>query len=270
MWKIEKNPNPESGARLVGYLHDKEPEAMPDRLERPAVVICPGGGYEFCSSREADPPAFAFFSQGYHVFVLYYSVGEQAQDMCPLIDLSRSVMLIRENAAEWGVVPDKIAVCGFSAGGHLAASLGTLWNHAALKEKIDTRGGQNRPNALILGYPVITAGAFAHRGSIDRLTGGRRDAQSLEFWSLENRVSADTPPAFLWHTFSDGAVPVENSLLFASALRRAGVPFECHVYPEGEHGLSMCTHEVGRENVHCATWFGLCAQWLNTLFSFAF
>jgi acetyl esterase/lipase len=263
------NPNPNSSAKLIGYLHDDEPE-MPHRKQRPCVVICPGGGYEFLSARESDPVAFAFFAKGYHVFILYYSVQEEAKNMQPLIDLSLSVMEIRTNSADWNIISDQIAVCGFSAGAHVAASLGTLWNNAELKEKIDTKAGMNKPNAMILCYPVITAGQFAHRGSISRVTGSETENDSYRFFSLEKQVSTTTPPAFLWHTVEDTCVPVENTLLFASALQQSHIPFECHIYPNGGHGQSMCNVEVGSKNDHCATWFPLCVQWLGELFGFAF
>lgn len=269
MKKIELSPNPESGARLIGYLHDINEQEMPNRLKRPCVVICPGGGYEFCSAREADPVAFAFFARGYNVFLLYYSLGKDAAKLRPLADLSLSVLKIRENSGEWGICPDKLAVCGFSAGGHLAASLGTLW-----KSPLFTGGAAkgaenaNRPDAMILGYPVITAGEFAHEGSIRWASGGNEDFKKL--LSLEKQVTPETPPAFLWHTADDGCVPVENTLLFAAALQRNRIPFECHIFPHGNHGASMCNTEVNSRSPHLANWFPLCAEWLGELFSFEY
>ena len=270
MKTVNLTPNSASKTKLTGYLHEIDTEEMQNRVLRPCVLICPGGGYEFLSAREADPPAFAFFSQGYNVFILYYSIKEAAADMHPLIDASWAVMKIRENCEQWGIIPDQIAVCGFSAGAHVAASLGTLWNNPALKEKMDTKNGKNRPNALVLCYPVITAGEFSHHGSIEYLTGGAADGKMASLFSLENQVSDATPPTFLWHTADDSCVPVENTLMFASALQRNHIPFECHIYPNGEHGQSMCNVEVNSNNPHCATWFGLCAQWLGELFQFEY
>ncbi|MBE6821585.1 alpha/beta hydrolase [Caproiciproducens sp. LBM24188] len=268
--KLDMKPSENSKARLIGYLHDRVENEMPTRLTRPCVLICPGGGYEFLSERESDPPAFAFFARGYNVFILYYSVKEQAAQMRPLVEISDSVRLIRRNSAEWGINADQIAVCGFSAGAHLAASLGTLWNHPALKEKTDTGNGANRPDAMILCYPVISSGPYAHRGSICQITGGKDDPELLELFSLEKQVSSQTPPAFLWHTVEDGTVPVENTMLFISALQKHKVPFECHIYPNGGHGLSMCSDEVNTPNPHCASWFRLCETWLNDLFHFTY
>lgn len=270
MKTINCSPSPNSKARLVGYLHDDEPEEMPVHNQRPCVIVCPGGGYEFLSAREADPPAFAFFSKGYNVFILYYSLCKDAQNMQPLIDLSLSVMKIRENCKEWHIISSQIAVIGFSAGAHVAGSLGTMWNNPALKEKIDTKCGSNRPNAMILCYPVITGGEFAHRGSFQWLTGSPVENEDCRFFSLENHVDSDTPPAFLWHTADDGCVPVENTLMFAAALQRSHIPFECHIYPSGDHGLSMCNAEVNTKSPHCATWFPLCAEWLGELFHFEY
>lgn len=267
---VELNPNPESRANLIGYLHDRDEQEMKNRLLRPCVVICPGGGYEILSAREADPPAFAFFSKGYDVFILYYSIREEAANLRPLIDLSRAVIKIRENSGEWGIIPDQIAVCGFSAGAHVAASLGTLWDAPELKEKMDIKNGLNRPNAMILCYPVITGGEFAHRGSFNRLIEGADEKESTEFFSLENHVTALTPPTFLWHTADDKSVPVENSLMFAAALQKKHIPLECHIYNSGRHGLSMCNTEVNSVNVHCSTWFSLCTEWLGELFQFAY
>ena len=148
---------------------------------------------------------------------------------------------IRENAAQYHVRPDAIAVCGFSAGGHLSASSGILWNEPVIAETLGIENRMARPDAMILSYPVITSGEHAHRGSFECLLGERaNDAAWLERLSLERRVDGTTPPTFLWHTFADELVPVENALLLASALRRADVPFELHIFPEGIHGLSRC------------------------------
>ncbi|MCI1981905.1 MAG: alpha/beta hydrolase [Oscillospiraceae bacterium] len=270
MKTVRFNPNPDSQARAVGYLHDVYPEEMPNRLKRPCVVVFPGGGYAYLSEREADPPAMAFFSKGYNVFILYYSIQEHAKDFTPLVDGSLTMLKIRGNSEKWGILPDKIAVCGFSAGAHAAASLGTLWDASGLKEKIDIQGGKNRPNAMILCYPVITMGQYAHLGSAETVCGGDLSEEKVNLFSLEKHVNASTPPTFLWHTYEDGAVPLENTLLFAEALRRQGIPFEYHVFQKGGHGMSLCNDEVGTPNSHAAAWFPLCAEWLGDLFGFTY
>lgn len=252
-------------AYVTGYLHDISWEMKNHRI-RPCVVVCPGGGYEMLSDREKEPPAFAWFAAGYQVFTLNYSVGELAGDLGPLMELSETVLMIRRRAGEWQIKEDQIAVMGFSAGGHLAASLGTLWNSDRLKARMDTENGRNRPNAMILSYPVITAGEYAHQGSLDKVSGGVDELK--EWFSLEKRVTADTPPAFLWHTADDTVVPVENTLLFGMALKRACVPFECHVFPSGTHGLSMCNYDVDTNNDSCSKWVPLSMYWLNHLFGY--
>lgn len=251
---------------LTTYVLD-EPMDSSAKRQRPAVLICPGGGYGFCSPREGEPLALMFNAAGFHAFVLEYSVAPEHVFPEALCEVSDSLRLIRQNAKEWSVHPDKIAVLGFSAGGHLAASLGVLWN---TEEAVKCEDMSNKPNALILAYPVISSGEYAHRGSFDNLLGDKKDDEKmLEYLSLENRVSKDTPPTFLWHTYADTCVPVENSLMFANALRKADVPFEMHIYPWGEHGRSIATREVcSRSSIspHIATWTKLVCEWLDSLF----
>lgn len=263
---------PQTGARLSGYLHT-EMMLVEGRERRPCVVLCAGGGYQLRSPREEDPPALAFFARGYQVFQLDYTVMDEERALQgkplglePLRELSEAVMYLRQNPQEYRVAPDKIAVCGFSAGGHLCASLGVLWDAEELKGVQDTRAGLNRPDAMILCYPVITGGAFAHQGSFNHLAG--EDEVARRFFSLEAQVTPGAAPAFLWHTVEDATVPVENTLLMATALQRNGVPFECHIFPQGIHGLSMCNLETNSVQKRCGEWFPLCMQWLNGLFRF--
>jgi acetyl esterase/lipase len=227
---------------LTTYLLDAS-EEMPNTKVRPAVLIFPGGGYRMCSDREAEPVAMAFLAQGYHAFVLRYSLNENAAFPKPLNDAEAALELIRRNAGEWGVTPDKIAVCGFSAGGHLAAALGTM--------------GRIRPNALILGYPCI----------LDSIS----DILPTPVPSLEKKVDAQTPPVFIFSTANDVVVPVDNSLQFAAALDRARIPFELHIFQDGTHGLSLARpHTSGgfktMSNPQVAAWMELCIVWLENLF----
>lgn len=266
--RIEKISIPQTQmAHLTAYLHDASPE-MAARALRPAVLVFPGGGYVKVSDRENEPIAARFFALGFQVFVLSYSVGEQAAHMQPLLEAAQAMLLIRQNAALWHVVPNKVAVCGFSAGGHLAGCMGVLYNRQELLEKLGIEAGQCRPDALILCYPVISSGEFAHRGSFLAVTGSEKDDEIARQYSLEHFVSTQTPPVFIWHAVDDGSVPVENTLLFINQLQQHKVSFEAHLFEKGGHGISTCTPEVGVQNPRCGAWFTLCAEWLSEQFSF--
>ena len=250
------------GAQLIGYLRDRTVE-MPAFNTRPAILILPGGGYAWCSRREADPVAMQFLQAGYNVFTLYYTCRSDetvpALRWQPLIDAAGAILHIRRNAEQFGTDPAKIAICGFSAGGHLALSAAVL--------DIPGETAQQRPNAVILGYPVITAGEFAHRGSFVQLAGSE-DAAAQQVFTLEDKVTSDTPPVFVWHTMEDKTVPVENTLLLLAALRRAGVPCEAHLFEKGAHGTSISTAEVDAADPHRAHWVALCLEWLGETFEF--
>lgn len=228
----------------------------------PAIVICPGGGYDHISVREGEPVAKEYFAAGYHAFVVHYSVEEKAKDLQPLLQLAATVAHIRNHADEWHVAADKIAVCGFSAGGHLAASLGTLYDDEKFL-KLWNREENIRPDALVLGYPVITADEFAHVRSLRKVSGAEEGSAKYRYFGLDTHVDADTPVTFLWHTAADSNVPVENSLRFAAALSAAKVPFELHVFPHGGHGMSVCTDEVNYPDPYNARWVEWSIAWLD-------
>ena len=222
------------------------------------------------SEREAEPVALAYFSAGYHTFILNYGVMENAKDFQPLCQLAAAVAHIRRNAAEWSVDGKKLAVCGFSAGGHLAASLGTLFNEESFL-KVYGESEDIRPNAMILGYPVITADEYAHVESIENVSGAKKGSEDYLWFGLDQHVDAQTPPAFVWHTAEDQTVPVENSLKLVEALSAAKVPFELHVLPKGVHGMSVCTKEVGEltpVSIYNGRWVSWSITWLNELFEF--
>ncbi|MGH4050807.1 MAG: alpha/beta hydrolase [Clostridium sp.] len=236
---------------------------------RGAVLICPGGAYSFTSPREAEPIAIKFNAAGFSAFVLNYSVAPNKQPQS-LLDASRAMSIIRENSKAWDIDVNKVAVCGFSAGGHLAANLAVHWYKDCLKDIPGINPGNNNPNALILCYPVITSGKYAHAGSICNLIGEDGDRSLEREMSLELEVSKKTPPTFLWHTFTDNSVPVENSLLFAQALRSENIPFELHIFPNGPHGLSLANDETtedgGEVYPNVAVWINLCITWLTNQF----
>ena len=249
------------GAQVRGYLQD-DYDTLAAHKVRPALVICPGGAYRWRSPREKDPPAFEFLSMGWQVFILEYSCTGEAGEYRPLRELAETVRQLRARQEGWHIDRSKIAVLGFSAGGHLAASLGALWNDPVLGLP-----PESRPDALALCYPVIaTKGGFAHGESADWVSGGDEAVRDkLHLW---DRVTADFPPPFLWHGGEDASVPPENSLLLAVELRKHGVPFEYHLFGSGAHGISTCTQEVETPDGVCRAWVPLCKGWLNRRFEY--
>lgn len=229
----------------------------------------PGGGYAFLSKWEDIFIARAFNEAGYHAFVLHYSVDQPPLGWRPLRQLGWAVSAVRGGITDMPAI-QKVAICGFSAGGHLAASLGVGWHKPALFAP-GTDLALQRPDALILSYPVISSGQYAHRDSFIQLAG--EDTNAWKAFSLETLVDEKSAPAFLWHAVPDASVPVQNSLLFFEALLRCGVAAELHLYPFGTHGMSLATPEVARpaENrladAHVATWMPLAQQWLADIFS---
>lgn len=259
---IDENNN----VYLNCYLHEKEPK-WNYGFDRPAVVVCPGGGYNICSPREADPIALQYSAAGYNTFVLYYTVGENAVFPKPLVDLSKAMKIIRENAAEWGIISNKIAVLGFSAGGHLAASLGVHWNLPEVTQKSDCKNGENQPNALILCYPVITTRSWMapHLG---RLGAGRDPKEAEKLLDTSLNVGSHTPPTFLAHTFMDNAVSVEESMDFARSLDNNNIPFELHIFPEGWHGLATGDELTNPKAFPSfKKWIELSVLWLKETFA---
>ena len=228
---------------LTTYISADEPELkMPPR---PATVVFPGGGYAFLSDREAEPIAKVFFAAGFQVFILRYSIAPKAVFPRPLVDASRAIVHIRENAQKYNVDPARIFVVGFSAGGHLAASIGTLWHEDYAKASPDMPAGMNRPTGMILSYPVISSGPFAHRGSFDNILGTKTPTEEQNrAYSLEYHVDEHTVPAYIWHTASDTCVPVQNTLLFAAELAKHKIPFEMRIFPRGPHGLALANEQT--------------------------
>jgi len=255
----------DANATLTSYVCGQSKE-VPFNKKRKAILVFPGGAYWFCSDREAEPVALEFLSRGYNVFVLRYTIAGKARYPEQLIQASRAMKLIRDNAEKFHIDPDYIFIMGFSAGGHLTASLGTMWHRDMISSDIGIAKGENRPRGMVLSYPVITSGKYAHRGSIVNLLGDKaEDKASLREVSLEYAVTKKTVPAFIWHTRPDTCVPVENSLLFAEALAKKGVPFELHIYPTGGHGMSLCSDIVGADNACNKQWVNDVDRWMNSL-----
>ena len=268
--KIEiKARGMEAVGNLYTYFLDSSIEMRPNE-KRPVILMCPGGGYEMTSDREAEPMAMQFLAMGYHVAILRYSV-------CPvrypaaLLQVAESVLYLKEHADEYHIDPEKIVVQGCSAGGHLAANYGIAWNSPFLTKLM---GMENDPErlcvaGLLLCYPVITSGEKAHEESFRNLLGEQYEEKKEEL-SLENQVTPDTPPTFLWHTATDETVPVENSLYFFQACLQQGVSAELHIYPVGGHGLSLANEETCRANgigvqKECQSWIGLAQNWLEEM-----
>jgi acetyl esterase/lipase len=217
----------------------------------PAVVICPGGGYDYCSERESEAVAVRFSSYGIVSFVLNYSCVKKRFPTA-LLEAAEAVAFIRKNASQFYIDPEKITIMGFSAGAHLAASLSVYADKELVRAPLGYTG-EHRPNAAVLCYPVITSGEFAHRGSIENLLGENPTAEDREkitaAVSVENFVDRSVPPTFLWHNCADDCVPVENTLLYAAALSKNGVPFEAAIYPGSVHGLALADEVTSwREN----------------------
>ena len=251
---------------LTTYLIDT-PEGLLIR-ERPVVIICPGGGYNHISVREGEFLALQFMAMGYHAAVLCYSVAPAVYPT-QLLELGKAVALIRKRAKEWHIQKDKLLIQGSSAGGHLAASFGCFWKSKLFTQLTEGNEELLRPNGLLLSYPVITSGEFAHRESFQMLLGNWYE-ELLEKMSLENQVSEDTPKTFLWHTYEDGAVPVENSLLFVESLRKHNIPVEFHLYPKGGHGLALgnkvtCSAEGKEIQPEVTTWISLAGTFIENL-----
>jgi len=228
------------------------------RASRTAVIVCPGGGYSrLAIDKEGRATAEWLNSIGVSAFVLKYRLKEYGHP-APLRDVLRAVRLLRSDAARWGIAPDRIGVLGFSAGGHLAASAGTLFDETDGRTGAALDATSARPDFLVLVYPVIRlTGPKAHTGSGQSLLGANATPAMLERYSLDSRVTKDTPPTFLVHGGTDTSVPPENSVAFYLALRRAGVAAELHLYQEGAHG-------VGLEPNHgpISDWPKRCAEWL--------
>lgn len=263
-------PGADGAAELLTYAPDCPPELGADRL-RPALIICPGGGYECLSDREGEPVALRFAGLGCAAFILRYHTAPRGRWPVPQRQLLAAVAHVRDNWQRYHVDPHAVVVMGFSAGGHLAGSAGLLWNRQELYRPLHRRPSVFRPDGVALCYPVVTSGPAAHRGSFENLLGERYE-ELLETASLEKQVTRQAPPFFLWHTADDTCVPVENSLLLDKALRARGVDSELHVYPHGSHGQSLADHTVfapGQDwmmSAPCAVWVNHCAAWLHRHF----
>lgn len=251
-------------ANLTFYVHDEADSALP------MIVVCPGGGYRFLSGREAAPIAEYYYNAGFNSCVLRYSIGKNAVNYAPMIQVGLAIKYIRENAADLKVDSDAIFTCGFSAGGHLAASAGILWDKPEVLSAMgDAPLGITCPNGMILSYPVITSGPETHRGSIANLCGNTDySVEEGERFSLDLHVKSATPPMFIWHTFGDKGVHIHNATRLIEAYIQNGIPFEAHIYPYGPHGMALANEVTWEGNpdmkdAHVAGWIDLSAEWVR-------
>jgi acetyl esterase/lipase len=225
-----------------------------------AVVLAPGGGYRnLAMNHEGRQTANHLNTLGIAAFVLEYRLGPRYHHPIPLGDIQRAIRFVRARAAEWHVAPDRIGVMGYSAGGHLASTASTFIEPAnpAAGDAVDRVS--SRPDFAILGYPVISlTEAWTHRGSRNSLLGDDAEEALARSLSTDTRVSAETPPTFLFHTNADTAVPVENSITYFLALRKAGVPAELHVFKDGPHGVGLAL-----DDPELSAWPALLANWLR-------
>ena len=244
-------------ATLEGYILDCE-LSLGLETNRPAIVVCPGGGYLYCSPREAEPVALRYAAKGFHAFILRYSTGWDAAGFAPLQEVNWVIGYLRGHAEEWHIDPNKIATCGFSAGGHLALAAGVK--------------GENKPNAMILGYPAVTTPNHPMSNFMVKLLAGKQevtDADCAEF-SLENFITKDAPPVFITATAEDGLSPY-GALLVANSYSRLGMPYELLMFQHGPHGYSLAdeTSADGSNqvlNASFAKWHELSVEWLYRIF----
>ncbi len=231
-----------------------------DKATGSAVVVCPGGGYQMLAlDHEGKQIAEWLNSLGVAAFVLRYRLAPRYHHPAPLQDAQRALRFVRAKAEEFGIVPDRVGIWGFSAGGHLASTAGTHFDagdpNAA--DPIDRPGC--RPDFMILAYPVIMFSSdYTHKGSQRNLLGANPDPKLVELLSNEKQVTPETPPTFLFHTTADKGVPPENSVFFYLALRKAGVPAEMHIYERGNHGVGLAPKDAV-----LSSWPGRLADWLK-------
>ena len=263
------------------YLKENDPNVWLDAyvadpvtpFVRKAILVIPGGGYSgICSNREGEPIALAFLPYGYNAFVLHYSVGTNAKYPDQLVDASLAMNRIRENAQEYNIDPEQIFAVGFSAGGHLAGSLGIFWHRQEIYDKAEIPFGCNKPRGVMLIYPVVSGiEDYSHHSSQNHLWQSEQptDIQLLHT-SLEKHIDENTVPMFIMHTSNDQVVDVRNSLMLGAALKEAGHTFEMHIYPDSPHGCALGNAITSNakpkyENAAIAKWVEQAVYWADQL-----
>ena len=236
--------------------------ASPEIATGASIVICPGGGYGGLAQHEGVHYALWLNEQGITAFVLKYRLGSKGYRHPRMLqDVARAIRTVRSNAKKWKLDPERIGVMGSSAGGHLASTILVHFDAGDAGAADAIESVSSRPNLGILCYPVISMGEFTHKGSRRNLLGDEPDPALVELLSNEKQVKENTPPTFLFHTFEDSAVPVENAMGFAAGLRSKGIPFALHIYPEGKHGIGLGGSKWDPTRRH--PWTGECVLWLR-------
>lgn len=249
-----KGANPEDVPSIQIYLPVNE------KASGAAIVVCPGGGYGALASHEGHDVAVWLNSLGVAAIVLKYRLAPNYGHPWPMLDAQRAIRTVRARADEWKIDPNRIGIMGFSAGGHLASTAATHFDDGKANSADPIEKMSSRPDLAVLCYPVITMSLpFTHRGSRKNLLGDNPTQELVDLMSNEKQVIDKTPPTFLFHTEDDSAVPLENSLLFAAALRKAKVPYELHVYEKGRHGVGLA-----QNNPQLSTWPKLLENWLRS------
>lgn len=232
---------------------------LPERANGAAMIVCPGGGYGHLAPHEGEPVASWLNTLGITSFVLKYRLGPRYRHPAPLQDVTRAVRFVRANAGTWKLKPDHIGVLGFSAGGHLASTIATQSQEGDADSDDPVQRATSRPDVTVLCYPVIAMQPpHAHKGCVTNLLGPDPADEQRQRMSSHLNASVSTPPAFIFHTADDAGVPVENALMYASALRAARVDFELHVYERGRHGVGLAN-----DDPILRTWTDRCAEWLG-------
>ena len=263
-------PEATAPAELIAYVPDNFPELGMDR-RRPALIICPGGGYAFRSDRGGGAGGLRFAGPGYAGFVLRFHTAPPGPHPPPQRQLLSAIDHVRTHAQEYHVDPSAIVAMGFSAGGHLAGCAALLWNRPEIVRLLGKKAAAYRPDGAVLCYPVVSSGVHGHRNSFLNLLGEQYDKKAAAL-SLENQVKKGAPPFFLWHTADDTTVPMENTRLLETALRDRGAPVETYIFPHGVHGQSLADSTVfaldrlWQLSVPCSAWVGRCHIWLQRSF----
>jgi len=253
LWEKEEYQYPVVGEflpTLTSYVHE-------DGEVHPAFVVVPGGGYRMVSVTEGELVAKKFYDKGFNAFVVTYTTclpGPEPLRLQPLKDLSKAIVYLRKHKEVYDIDEHRVTICGFSAGAHLCGTLAVHYEEPQIQLGGEYAGISNRPDTVVLSYPVITTGEYAHRDSFVALLGADATKGELEYMSLELQVKEGIPPVFLWQTVTDETVPVENSYLFAESCKKAGVPYEHHVFHKGMHGLSLANEDWASgsfEGIYC-------------------